>query len=300
MRILVTGASGQLGGYLLRELKHRGLPNRAWSGTRTGDLFDAPLHPVDLRDADAVAREFAAAQPGVVLHAAALAKIADCHRDPAGAQRINAGATEQLTELCRSSGARLVYVSTDLVFDGQRGNYGEQDAAAPLSAYGRSKLAGEGAVLGSVGGVVARVSLLYGPSVTGRPSVVEEQLAAFRQQRPVTLFVDEWRTPLDLATAAEALIGLALSDQTGLFHVGGPQRVSRWEMGREVARFLGHADAPIVAAKRADAPAPEPRPCDVSLDSSKWRAAFPDQPWPSMAEALQRLADAGLFRPSSV
>jgi dTDP-4-dehydrorhamnose reductase len=117
------------------------------------------------------------------------------------------------------------------------------------------------------------------------------------QQRPLKLFMDEWRTPLDLPTAAAALVALALSNQSGLFHIGGPERLSRWEMGQEVSRFLGCDTASIVAAKQADAPAPEPRPRDVSLNSAKWRAAFPEQPCPTIREALQQMGDAGLYGP---
>jgi dTDP-4-dehydrorhamnose reductase len=276
---------------VLRELKRLGLPAHGWSGSSTGELFDCPLQPVDLADADAVAHAFAAAQPKVVLHAAAMAKVADCHRDPGPAQRINGHATGQLAELSRQAGARLLFVSTDLVFDGKCGNYREQDEAAPLSVYGRTKLAGERALLDQANGVVARVSLLYGPSLTGRPTFFDEQVAALTSGRPLNLFVDEWRTPLDLPTAASALVQLLLSDRTGLFHIGGPQRLSRWEMGQEVATLLGKGGASFVAAKQADASAPEPRPRDVSLDSSKWRAGFPELSLPTMREALRRMAD---------
>jgi dTDP-4-dehydrorhamnose reductase len=295
MRILVTGASGQLGGYLLRELKRRGLAAHAWSGSRTGEFFDFPLRPIDLTDADAVADAFAAAAPEIVLHCAALTKVADCHRDPDLAGRTNTGATARLTELCRRAGARLVYVSTDLVFDGKRGNYHEGDEPSPLSGYGRSQWQAEEAVLAAPNSVVARVSLLFGPSVTGRTSFFDEQIAGFCARRPVNLFVDEWRTPLDLPTAAAALAALGLSDQTGLYHVGGRERLSRWEMGRQAATFLGIGTGAIVAAKQGDFGAPEPRPRDVSLDSSKWRAAFPQQPWPRFLEALQGMNEAGLF-----
>src|SRR5207244_2443400 len=115
------------GGYLLRELQRRGLPAHAWSGLSTGELFGYPLHPVELTDAHAVADAFAVAAPEVVLHAAALAKVGDCHRDPDRAGRVNTDATVRLSDECRKSGARLVYVSTDLVFDGNRGHYREQE-----------------------------------------------------------------------------------------------------------------------------------------------------------------------------
>jgi dTDP-4-dehydrorhamnose reductase len=295
MRILVTGASGQLGAYLLRELRRRGLEPGAWSGSQSGVLFGCRLQPVDLADGDMVASEFATAAPGIVLHAGAMAKIGQCYRDAEKARRINAEATAQLTELCAAAGARLVYVSTDLVFDGRRGTYREDDGASPLSVYGRTKLAAEHAVLASSTGVIARVSLLYGPSVASRSSFFDEQVAALVEHRPMRLFVDEWRTPLDLPTAATALVTLALSERTGLFHIGGPQRMSRWQMGQEIAALLGTGSGAIVAGKQVDEPPPEPRPRDVSLDSSKWRAAFPEQPWPTMEQALSQMKHARLF-----
>jgi dTDP-4-dehydrorhamnose reductase len=297
MRILVTGASGQLGAYLLRELQGQALAVTAWSGSAAGELFGYALHPVDLVDLDAVKRAFAVAAPDAVIHTAALAKVADCHRDPAAAQRINTEATAHLAGLCRGAGVRLVHVSTDLVFDGTKGNYCEVDEASPLSVYGRSKLHAEQALLAMPRVAVARVSLLYGPSLIGRKSFFDDQVSALRTAKPLKLFVDEWRTPLDLGTAAKGLIELAFSENTGVFHMGGPLRMSRYEMGCITAAFLGVEASASVAANQADVPAPEPRPRDVSLDSSKWRRAFPQVPWPSFVDALQAMPLSSEPRP---
>jgi dTDP-4-dehydrorhamnose reductase len=288
MRVLITGASGQLGAYLLRELAGADGVT-AWSGSPRGELLGIPLRPVDLGDPDAVAAAFRADRPDAVVHAGAWARVADCHRDPAGARRVNSGGTAVLAELAADVGARLVCVSTDLVFDGEHAPYREEDAPEPLSVYGQTKLAGEAAVRAAPGGVVARVSLLYGPSLAGRPSFFDDQAAALRGGRPVTLFRDEWRTPLDLPSAARALLALARSDVTGLLHLGGPERLSRLEMGRRLAHFLGVGGATIRSAGRSDVPAPEPRPRDVSLDSSRWRELFPDVPWPAGDDALRQL-----------
>src|SRR3954452_4443791 len=129
MRWLVTGASGLLGGYLLRQLRAAGESVVAWSRSHAGESFT----PVDLADPTAVAAAFHSAAPDVVLHAAALARVGDCHRDPAGARRINTDGTRLLAELAADAGARLVFVSTDLVFDGERGEYRESDVPNPLS-----------------------------------------------------------------------------------------------------------------------------------------------------------------------
>ena len=283
MRILVTGASGQLGAYLLREL--RGADVTAWSGSSRGERFGVPLRPVDLADRDAVAAAFREARPDAVIHAAALARIADCRRDPEQARRVNTDAAALLGGLADAAHARMVHVSTDLVFDGEHASYREDDPPRPLSVYGRTKADAETAVLAAPRSAVVRVSLLYGPTLAGRPSFFDEQAAALRERRKVTLFADEWRTPIDLATAARALIAVARSDYTGVLHIGGPERMSRLAMGRRLAALLGADPSVIVAARREDAPAGEPRPRDTSLDSSRWRRLFPDMPWPSFEAA---------------
>ncbi len=294
MRLLITGASGQLGAYLLRHLVRSNHHVVAWSGSRTDERYGVQLRPVNLNDSNTVKREFAVARPDVVIHAAAITNVAACHRDPIQANRINTQATAALAELCHGSGGRLLFTSTDLVFDGERGNYSESDAAIPLSIYGRTKLDAEKLALACPGAIAVRLSLLFGPSLIGQPSFFDDQVRSLRERRPVTLFTDEWRTPLSLGAAAHAIITLAESNLEGLFHLGGPERMSRFEMGRRLADFLGVDDAAIVAVERAAITSPEPRPRDASLDSSKWRSLFPDTPWPSWTAALEQMF--GIFR----
>lgn len=295
MRILLTGAGGQFGASILRELTGVRAVT-AWTGTRAGQLFGTPFIPVDLANLEHVTAAFHEAAPELVLHAAALARIADCQRDPERARRVNVEGTAVLADLCSRANVRLVYVSTDMVFDGTRGNYGEADTPAPLSEYGRTKAAAEQVVLKNSRNAVLRFSLLYGPSLNGRQAFFDEQLTALRTGRPVTLFADEWRTPLDLATAARALLDVARSDYHGLLHIGGPERLSRAEMGRRLAAFLGLDGAPLIVTTRDQAPAAEPRPRDLSLDSSCWRGLFPNVPRPRLEEALRNmgLASAAL------
>jgi dTDP-4-dehydrorhamnose reductase len=291
MRFLVTGASGNLGGYLLRELAATAEPVVAWSGSRAGERFGVPLRPVALTDREVIARAFREARPEVILHAAALSSMAECARDPDRAQAINAGGTALLAELAAENRARLLLVSTDLVFDGEKGDYREDDPPAPLSVYGRTKQAAEQAALASPRAAVVRVSLLFGPTVAGRPAFFDEQLRRLRAGERLVCFADEWRSPLGFQTAARALISLARSDFEGLLHVGGPERMSRLEMAERLADYLGVSRDLLVTSARASAGG-EPRPRDTSLNSSRWRGLFPDQPWPSFEEALREMAVA--------
>jgi dTDP-4-dehydrorhamnose reductase len=182
-----------------------------------------------------------------------------------------------------------VYVSTDLVFDGQRAWNREDDPAVPVLEYGRTKRAGERHVLGTAGGLVARVCLLYGPTRAGRPAYYDRAIAALRHGEPQVFFEDEFRTPLDLWTAAEALAGLAVSRTSGLVHVSGIERVSRFELMRRVAAALKLDPALVQGNRQRDAPGPEPRPADVSLDSDRFAALLPDLKRPTIEEAVARL-----------
>ena len=144
-------------------------------------------------------------------------------------------------------------------------------------------------------GLVARVSLLYGFSRSGRPAFFDRTIASLRRGEPQTLFEDEYRTPLDLATAATALIRLAEAGATGLVHVGGSERMSRFDLIRRAAVALG-IDAGLVRAnRRADAVSPEPRPADVSLDTTRLASILPDLRRPSIEDVLA--ADRAILDP---
>jgi dTDP-4-dehydrorhamnose reductase len=285
-RILLTGATGALGGHVLRDLA--GAAVTAWSA-HGGDLLGVRVQAVDLADPDAVARAFHVARPQVVLHAGALATVAECHREPERARQVNVQASALLADLSAAAGARIVLVSTDLVFDGAKGNYDELDAPAPLSVYGRSKCEAEQAVLARPRSAAMRLSLLFGPTLTGRGSFFDRLVESLQTGQSVTCFADEWRTPLSLAEAARALVAVGASDFEGLLHMGGPERLSRLEMGLRLAAHLGADPRLVVATGRAQVAAAEPRPRDTSLNSAKWRRLFPELPRRSWQESLAEM-----------
>jgi dTDP-4-dehydrorhamnose reductase len=286
-RILVTGASGQLGSYVLRELSRRNWSAVAWSMRPDVELFGCRCQSVDLRQTNQVVAAFRDANPELVIHAAAMSGVGDCFRDPAQARQINTTATRLLAELAARHSARMIYVSTDLIFSGDKGSYVETDCPAPLSVYGQTKASAERSVLDHARHLVLRISLLFGPSINGRPAFFEQQIQALKNGGPCTLFRDEWRTPLNLQTAAEGLLDALGTEVTGILHFGGPQRMTRLEMGLRLARFLGRDESAIQAVDRDEVPAAEPRPRDTSLDSQRWCQLFPDSPRLEYEDALR-------------
>ncbi len=303
VRILVTGASGQLGPYLLRVLQGEPHIVTAWSGNWEGELFGTPMRPVDLASPGAVEAAFTRADPEVVIHAGAVASPGVVDQDPDRAWTVNVQGTDRLAGLCESRRCRLLYVSTDMVFDGEDTAYDEDSPPRPVSAYGRSKLAAEPLVLGrsDLEALVVRVSLMFGPSLNGRPRFFDQLVEAIRQGRPFTLFNDEWRSPLSLDAAARALAALASQapgswrelGSRGVLHIGGAERMTRHEMGVRIAGHLGCDSPRLAAGSRLAHESPEPRPRDLSLDSRAWRTAFPDLPWPSLEEALGEMLPPG-------
>ena len=290
MKILVTGASGQLGAYLLAEIARSRHEVFAWSGSvgeRRGEL---DLVPIDLTDLDSIEPALDSIRPDAVIHAAALSSAEAVRIEPERAEVINVRATRRIAEWVESNHRRLVFTSTDLVFGGMRPMNREDDPTEPILAYGRSKLAAERVLEPYRSAVVARLPLLYGPSLCSRPSFFSRAVDRLRQGDPQAYFEDEFRTPLDYRSAAHGLIQLATSDASGIIHLAGPERMSRFALMTRAARALGFDPALVHANRQADANLAEPRPADVSLATNRWRTLFPADAWPSVEEAIRAMS----------
>jgi dTDP-4-dehydrorhamnose reductase len=193
---------------------------------------------------------------------------------------------------CAGRGIRLVALSTDLVFGGESAPYVETDPPRPLSVYGRTKREGEQTVLAEFpAAAVARVALVYGRGHGARGTASESVAWALRAGRPATLFTDEQRTPVDAVSVAEATLRLLSGTASGVFHLGGPERLSRFELGRRVARALGLPEAGLRPSAQAEYKGSDPRPADVSLDIGRARRELGWEPRP-VEEALREGRDA--------
>ena len=275
---LVLGGSGFLGAHVVLA---------AGTGVQVAGREPGPAGPaspagflrLDALVRGEVRRVLGGLGPARIVLCTALSDLGLAERYPVLARELNAWFPGEVAHWCARSGARLVHVSTDLVFGGGDpgpGGFREDDPPAPLSEYGRSKAAGESAVLGACpDALVVRLPLLYGDSFGRGRGASDGLLAAIERGERPTLFTDEWRTPLDVANAARALVELAAGGERGILHVAGPDRVSRLELGRAVLRSRGLGEDEIAARTRAgtrrEAGPESTRPRDVSLDASRAR-----------------------------
>jgi dTDP-4-dehydrorhamnose reductase len=284
---VVTGAGGALGSVLMRELCRRSLPAEGIVSPHGPAPFTGQVWSADLMDSRTYRERVLALAPKTIVHLGAVALPSEAYRDPERARKVNVESTAVLLALAEKCGARFLYASTDLVFDGEAGPYGEDDTPEPATFYGRTKLEAEAHVFTYRRGLSMRFPLMYGfPDAARKPTFFETMVENLKANRPVRLFTDEFRTPLWLDDAARACIALAQSDLRGVIHLGGPERLSRFEMGERLAAALG-ADARLLEGVSREAfDSPEPRVRDVSLLSQRYVDQFGGPPGRPMHEVL--------------
>ena len=280
MRLLVTGMGGFLGyavGCALGDdagaVDATALEVVAAFHQRRPATFSGDCLRVDLADEKALGRLLDAVRPQAVLHMAAISQPNLCETDVVGTSAVNVDATATIARWCARHRCPLVFTSSDLVFNGTAAPYGETDLPTPLSAYARQKVAAEAAILAHhPRAVICRMPLMFGYGGPGARGFAHEMVAAIAGRRLVRLFTDEFRTPLSTTCAAAALLG-AMEWPGGVYHLGGPERVSRFEVGRRIAARLAVGEGHLQPLTQDALPMSAPRPADVSLDNRKARAA---------------------------
>jgi dTDP-4-dehydrorhamnose reductase len=244
--VWITGAGGLIGSYLIK--------------TAPPDWRVQPITRKDLENFASKPR------PDLVIHCAALSKSAACDKEPELARKVNVDLTRQLCVFAADS--RLIFFSTDLVFDGSKGNYSEGDALNPLTVYGRTKAEAEKIVLTNPRHTVIRLALSAGISPTQDRGFNEEIHNAWRRGETLNLFTDEFRTPIPAAVTARALWELAQRGARGLFHLGGAERLSRWQIGELLAARWKDVEPKMKPGSVRDYKGP-PRSPDTSMNCEK-------------------------------
>jgi len=261
MRVAVTGANGLLGGEAVAQLagSHQVLAlGRGPCRLPPGPFAWADADLGDGRSAERALLDFGAQ---AVLHAGAHTDVDGCERDPDAAWRVNVGGTEQVARACRALPARLVAVSTDYVFDGRAGPYGEEDLPCPRGVYARTKLCGEEAALVlAPGAAVARVSVVYSGRPGAKPTFATQIVEKLSRGEPVKAFADQWVSPTLAASGAATCLELLLeSDYAGVLHASGATVLDRVDFAERVARRFG-LRGQILGVPTASVKLPAPRP----------------------------------------
>lgn len=260
MRALIFGGTGMLGRAAVAEARRRGMAALALSRGQ-GDVTDGKR----------VAYWADTFRPDVVVNCAAFTRVDDCEGDEAAATAVNGDAVAGLAAAAARVGARLVQVSTDYVFDGRAGApYGEDAPVAPLSTYGRSKLAGERHALAGDGGarnLVVRTSWLFGP---GGPNFVAAIVGQIKKgNRQLRVVDDQTGCPTYTPYLARAIWDLAAAGTAGVVHYRNREPVTWCGFAREIAHLLDGA-VEVTPVATAEMPRPAPRPGYSVLDVTRF------------------------------
>lgn len=286
-KLLITGASGFLGWHLCE------LAQTDWQIYGTYHAHAVPLPgvamvPVDLTDRAAVTQLIQQIQPDALIHTAALSKPNACESNPDLSYQINVAASWHLADLCAERSIPCVFTSSEQVFDGRNPPYRESDPVNPINRYGEHKAAAEVGMQARYPEVaICRMPLMFGVAPTAE-SFIQPWIKTLRTGGSVSLFTDEIRTPVCGADAAQGLL-LALAQFKGILHLGGSERISRYDFGQRLAEVLQIPETQLTACQQADVPMSAPRPADASMDSSL-AFSLGYRPLP-VREALIRLKD---------
>ena len=282
MKILVTGANGFLGQYLVRQAIAK---NYIVTGIGKGPsrLIVAAMEgysyfPIDITNGMELHTIIVAEKPDVIVHAAAMTQVDECELNKQACYNVNVTATRFLIDAAKEINAKLVYISTDFVFDGESGPYKETDTPAPVNYYGSAKLVAEKAVMESgLEWAIARTVLVYGLINTqARKNIISFVKEKLEASETISMVTDQWRTPTFVQDLARGILVIIEKKATGIFHLSGNQLITPYEMAVETAKFFGLDESLIKKISSDELKQPGKRPARTGfiIDKAKKELGF--------------------------
>ncbi len=268
-KVLITGGSGFIAQYLLFTM-----PGSVSAAVTIRDPNDRPasagkVPAFSLILNKEIKRQLPVERFDVIIHAAAIASLGECEKQPDLALQVNAAATAELAQWCSANNSRLVLLSTDIVFRGDKPPYKETDKLDPVNVYGRTKMQAEIEVSKAVDNfAIVRIALAMGRGMGSSQNFIDWFLGRLQNREEVTLFKDEIRTPSAVTFLAKEIWRIALSDEQGIFHLGGQESMNRYELGQQICRKLGKGSELLKPISLMDMKDYD-RPVDVSLVSER-------------------------------
>ncbi len=266
-KLLITGISGFLGWNICQLAQE-------WEvyGTYLSHSLNIPginTLKVNLTNFREIKQIFQEIQPTAVIHTAAQSQPNFCQTHPEESYAINVEASSNIAGLCADYNIKCAFTSTDLVFDGKYAPYSETDAVCPINLYGEQKVMAEAAMLKRYPmTAVCRMTLMFGMATPTATSFMQPLIQTLKEGKELKLFIDEFRTPVSGITAAKGLL-LALEKVNGIIHLGGKERISRYDFGKLLVEVFQLPSTNLKACRQQDIKMAAARPSDVSLDSSK-------------------------------
>jgi len=284
MKIFVTGGSGLLGSKITEIALERGYD--VYSGYCRHKPEFGKAVKFDLTDANSIVRAINDVKPDVIIHTAALTDVDRCEVEKDLAYKINVEGTKIIAEVARKFDSFLIYISTDYVFDGNEGLYKEEDETNPVNYYGYTKLLGEKYCQDFC---IARTCVIYGAKpASGKVNFALWLINKLEKGESVRIVTDQYITPTLNTNLAKMLLEIAERKITGIFHLAGATRVSRFEFAKEIARVFGLDESLIIPSRMDEINWIAKRPRDSSLDASKAAKYLNEKPY-DLRKALKVL-----------
>jgi dTDP-4-dehydrorhamnose reductase len=269
-RLLITGGSGLLGSNAAR-ITAKNFEVFATYNSNSNQIPECNFLPLDIRDKQQVISTFEKIKPVLVIHAAALVNVDYCEDHAEEAWITNAEGTENVALASKRVEAKVIYISTDSIFDGKKGMYAEEDVPHPLNVYATTKLKGEERVQNWLPDSIIVRTGFYGwsPSNSNKMSLAEWVVCGLRQGEILNMFPDAFFSPVFVDNLVEVMVEMYRKGLSGIYHVGGRERCSKYAFGQKLAEAFGLSKKCIQPRSITEAGFRAPRPKDLSLDIAK-------------------------------
>jgi dTDP-4-dehydrorhamnose reductase len=276
MRIVITGSNGLLGQKIVRLCLDRGLNFIATSKgeNRNPDCPEHLYFPLDITNKLEINALFESLYPTHILHTAALTNVDYCETHPDECEEVNVQATKLLFAAAVQFEAHFQFLSTDFVFDGEKGNYAETDAVNPLSVYAQSKVMAEAVLQSSAhtNWSIVRTIIVYGQAHNlSRSNIVLWAIETLQKGEKMTIVNDQFRMPTWADDLAWACLEIVRREKTGIFHISGPECVSIYELVSRIAAYYGLPGAGIEPISSATLSQAATRPPKTGFNLAKAR-----------------------------
>jgi dTDP-4-dehydrorhamnose reductase len=265
-RILITGISGFIGQYLYK-YRPKDIQLTGTYFLNKPKLEGVALEYLDLKKVDNFTKN-SMFNYDVVIHCAAEANLGECEKQPENAFLINTHASEKLAQWSQVQNSKFIFLSTDIVFDGEKGNYTEEDNPCPINVYGSTKLEAEQKVLNTHhNAVVIRLALCLGSDLGSKNSFIDWFLSKLEHNEEIPLFNDEFRTPVSSIFAVKAIWEMVNNNFKGIIHLTGKEKINRFDLGLKILQYDDRLNKQFLLKKISSLIKAYPRPKDVSMKS---------------------------------